>query len=246
MRSENWVIYLGVNSFSEELYIPILLIHIISGGLALLIGSIILFRKKGDALHKSFGMVFVYSMISSCFAALVLSLLKSNVFLFLIGFLTLYMIATGVRYQTVIRRRVKARRVKWTDWTMTVLLGIFSIFLTYLSIVSFLNSKYFGMVFVMFAAIGYLMIYQDFINLRGKAKVQNFGLLMHIQRMTGSYIASLTAFLVVNITFLPGFIIWILPTMSILPFIIRWTRKYKKLKKSRYSRLQLDMQRLKD
>jgi hypothetical protein len=43
--------------------------------------------------------------------------------------------------------------------------------------------------------------------------------------MTGSYIASSTAFLVVNNTILPGIIAWLIPTVLLVPLIIMWSRK---------------------
>ncbi|MEJ7684882.1 MAG: hypothetical protein WKG06_44950 [Segetibacter sp.] len=45
--------------------------------------------------------------------------------------------------------------------------------------------------------------------------------------MTGSYVASATAFLVVNNKILPNIIAWLLPTIIIVPLIVSWTRKYK-------------------
>jgi hypothetical protein len=48
--------------------------------------------------------------------------------------------------------------------------------------------------------------------------------------MIGAYIASITAFLVVNIDFVPGAILWLLPTFLMVPLIIVWSNKYKILK----------------
>jgi hypothetical protein len=70
---------------------------------------------------------------------------------------------------------------------------------------------------------------QDFKNFRNKSKVKNFWLTTHIQRMTGSYIASATAFLVVNNTILLGVISWLLPTAILTPLIVIWVRKYQVL-----------------
>jgi len=52
-------------------------------------------------------------------------------------------------------------------------------------------------------------------------------LVTHLQRMIGAYIASLTAFLVVNNTILPGVIAWLLPSVLLVPFIMAWSKKYK-------------------
>lgn len=231
-----------MNSFSEELYIPVLILHIVSGVIALLVGTVNLMRKKGDEIHKSIGSLFVLAMLISSFSSIILSIIKSNVFLFLIGFLTLYLIGMGIRYPSSLRRRVRHKRVKWTDWILPFLLMIYSVCLFYLCIVSFWRGKSFGYVLLMFGLIGAMMVYQDFINLSGRSKEYNFGVIMHIQRMVGSYIAALTAFLVVNITLLPGFVIWTLPTLLFTPFIVYWTRKYRGIKKIRPPRLKVEIE----
>ena len=45
--------------------------------------------------------------------------------------------------------------------------------------------------------------------------------------MMGSYIAAMTAFIVVNNTILPEIVAWLLPTVIVTPLIIKWSRKYK-------------------
>ena len=90
----------------------------------------------------------------------------------------------------------------------------------------FLQQEKFGIVFVVFGFISLRFMYTDWQNYTGKAKEKNYWLLAHLQRMTGAYIASLTAFLVVN-KILPGIIVWLLPTVILTPLIIVWTRKYR-------------------
>jgi len=45
--------------------------------------------------------------------------------------------------------------------------------------------------------------------------------------MMGSYIAAVTAFLLVNNEILPPVSVWLLPTVVIAPLITIWTRRYK-------------------
>jgi uncharacterized membrane protein YbaN (DUF454 family) len=48
--------------------------------------------------------------------------------------------------------------------------------------------------------------------------------------MTGAFIASATAFLVVNAKYfpdiIPGFVYWLLPTIIFTPLIVKWSKKY--------------------
>jgi len=213
----------------ENLFIPLLIVHIISGSVSLLSGLANIIRKKGDGAHKQVGLVFVVAMLVASFSALAMSVLKENLFLFTIGFFTIYMIGTGVRYLKI-KRRVIAKRVKWNDWILSVLMFFFGSFLIFKGIVMLTHINWFGTVLCVFGGISIMMVSQDIINLRGNSKYKNFGLLTHIQRMIGAYIASVTAFLVVNIDFLPGAILWLLPTFLMVPLIIVWSNKFKILK----------------
>ena len=103
-------------------------------------------------------------------------------------------------------------------------LFIVGVFTLYIKL--FLQQEKFGIVFVVFGFISLRFVYTDWQNYTGKAKEKNYWLLAHLQRMTGAYIASLTAFLVVN-KILPGIIVWLLPTVILTPLIIVWTRKYR-------------------
>jgi uncharacterized membrane protein len=213
----------------ENFFIPLLIIHIVSGSVSLLSGFVNILRRKGDRAHKQFGQVFVIAMLVAAFSALLMSVLRENLFLFVIGFFTIYMIGTGVRYLKI-KRRVIAKRVRWNDWTLSVLMFFFGLFLIFKGITMLIHSNLFGSVLTTFGLISILMVYQDIINLRGNSNFKNFGLLTHIQRMIGAYIASITAFLVVNIDFVPGAILWLLPTFLMVPLIIVWSNKFKILK----------------
>lgn len=90
-----------------------------------------------------------------------------------------------------------------------------------------LSSNNFGIVLLVFGFISISMAYQDFKNYQGRNSNKNFWLLVHIQRMMGSYIAAMTAFIVVNNTILPGIVAWLLPTVIVTPLIFKWSRKYK-------------------
>jgi hypothetical protein len=48
----------------------------------------------------------------------------------------------------------------------------------------------------------------------------------HIQRMAGAWIASLTAFAVVNLTMLPDPVVWLGPTVLVSPLVTYWTRRH--------------------
>jgi hypothetical protein len=69
------------------------------------------------------------------------------------------------------------------------------------------------------------MARKDIALYKGNIKNKNYWLLIHIQRMVGSYIAALTAFLVVNNTYLPPLMAWLMPTIIMTPLIFYWSKK---------------------
>jgi len=87
-----------------------------------------------------------------------------------------------------------------------------------------IKSNFFGLVFITFGLSGLLFVKHDFTNYKGKSRSHNYWLLAHLQRMTGGYIAALTAFLVVNGKYFPlqrsSFLFWLLPTIILVPLII--------------------------
>lgn len=115
---------------------------------------------------------------------------------------------------------------------MTIGMLLFAIAFIGFGIYHIVKDNYFGIVFIVFGSIGLLFSYQDNLNFKGKSKIKNYFLTTHIQRMTGSYIASTTAFLVVNNTILPSILAWLLPTILIVPLIVIWTINYKIVNKN--------------
>ena len=52
-------------------------IHIAAGGLAMVLGAVALFVKKGGTIHRRSGMLFVYAMLVMGITASILGFLKS-------------------------------------------------------------------------------------------------------------------------------------------------------------------------
>lgn len=214
----------------ESIYNVSLILHIVSGAVGLLTGFVNIFRKKGDKNHKLVGKLFSYSMLTTGFTSLLLSVIHPNYFLFIVGVFTLYLVGTGYRY-IYFKMRNNDAKPKSLDYlityTMLITGALFSIF----GIWNIIYSNFFGIVFLMFGGISLGFVRADLKNYKGTSNVKNFWLTAHLQRMTGAFIAALTAFLVVNAKYFPDFIplafFWMLPTAILVPFIVKWSRKYK-------------------
>ncbi len=221
----------------DKLFKIFLVIHIISGAIGLISGTMNIIRKKGDKNHKLVGKMFLYSMLSVALTSLILSSLKTNHFLFIVGVFTFYMVLTANRYLSL-KEIGLTQKPKIIDWLMTITMLLFGIVFLVFGIYNLTKGKNFGIVFIVFGSLGLRMVSKDIKYFKGKMKIKNYWLIAHLQRMVGAYIAALTAFLVVNGRhvgeILPSFLVWLLPTIILFPVIIMWTRKYKIIKKENH------------
>ena len=210
----------------EIIFKVFLFIHIISGTVGLLSGTLNMINKKGNKLHKQIGQIFFYGMLINGISALVVAGIHFNVFLFIVGIFSIYMLSTAQRF-LFLREIYTGQKPKNGDWIVTYSMLLFGLcFMIYGgTLVAF--SKNFGIVLLVFGIISLLMVKQDIAIYRGNIKNTNYWLLIHISRMIGTYIASITAFLVVNNTILPGLVVWLAPTVLLTPLIFYWINKYK-------------------
>ena len=210
-----------------------LILHIVGGSVGLLTGMINILRKKGDKNHKIIGKIFYGSMLTTGISSLALAYLRPNFFLFMVGVFTLYMVTSGQRY--LLHKRQDRLTSKHIEWTITILMLLAGLLFVGIGILTIIKSNFFGLVFVTFGALGLLFVRQDFKNYNGKTTIKNHWLIGHLQRMTGGFIAALTAFLVVNAKYfpdqIPSFVYWLLPTIILTPLIIKWSRKHEIKKK---------------
>ncbi len=200
----------------------LLAIHITGGGLSLVLGSYAMLAKKGGRRHKAIGNIYFYAMLTASLVSLVMAALHPNYFLFIIGVFTAYMLLTGKRYLG----KKSTADVTRVDWLITITMLIFALAFLGLGISYLLGGSLFGIVLAVFGITAGLFVSVDYRNYSGRSMLKNYWLTAHFQRMIGSYIASATAFLVVNNQVLPGVVAWLLPTAILTPLIVRWSKKY--------------------
>jgi len=205
-----------------NLFNTLLVFHIAGGSIGLLTGSIVMMLKKGDKNHVRLGNIYFYSLLLSAIVSFPMSYLHSNWFLFIVGVFTSYMLLTGKSY---LDKRTSAE-VKVTDWILAGTMLLFGLGFLGIGLLNVFKGVYFGIVLIVFGGISLSFVLQDWANFTGRARVKNFWLTTHLQRMIGSYIASATAFIVVNNHVIPGVIAWLLPTIVLTPLIGIWTKKY--------------------
>jgi uncharacterized membrane protein len=99
-----------------NLFDILLFTHIAGGAISLILGLIVLIIKKGNKRHKLIGNIYFYSMLFSAVSALPMSYLHPNLFLFIIGVFTSYMLLTGKRYLNM----KSAADFGTLDWVYTI------------------------------------------------------------------------------------------------------------------------------
>jgi len=159
-------------------------VHIIAGGLAIILGGVALVASKGATLHRRSGLLFVYAMltmgISGSILALRLSLTNVNV---LGGFMAAYFVITGLT--TVRPASAWTRRLNWAALGVAIALVVIEIgmgFKAYASPGRALNGVPFFMPFFM-ATIVTLAAAGDIRMLRPGALRAGPRLARHLWRM---------------------------------------------------------------
>jgi uncharacterized membrane protein len=201
----------------ETLLTLALILHIVAGSSALLTGSVSMISKKGDRMHKRFGKIFFYSMMVVSFSAFFLSVIKGILFLTLVGIFVFYQTYSGLR-----AIRNKSLRHNLLDGAI--------IFTAFVNGIVMLYTR--NIVLAVFGGITMILMFTEIrifvANKQNKELPRLTWLTKHLGMMIGSYIGTLTAFLVVNISFEPGWIIWLAPSVVFVPLMQYWTWKYTK------------------
>ncbi len=201
--------------------------HIIAGGLGLLSGTVVMLMRKGDAAHRLLGLVFSVSMLLSALAGMLLSYFISNLFLFVVGVFTLYLVGTGHRYN-YLRKLNEGQRPALIDWLLLGGMALSGLVFVVFGAWLVARGQSFAAVLLVFGVVGLLSVWEDWRIFGGLIKEKNYWQIMHLQRMVGGYIAAVTAFLVVNARHFPEaiplFVYWLLPTVIFVPLMSAWSK----------------------
>ncbi|MFT5512902.1 MAG: putative membrane protein [Bacteroidia bacterium] len=195
--------------------------HIGLGGIALLAGATALIAKKGLWLHKKSGKVFLYSMALSAVISLVVALIPDheNSFLFAIGVMSLYFVISGYRSLRYKHKNVNLLSDKIISGAI-IITGIFMI------IFPILRSGKLNVILFVFGLLGVGFGILDLNNYRDLKTLRKDWLKSHLGKMTGGYIAAVSAFFIVN-QILPGIWNWFTPGFVGAGFIVYRLRKLK-------------------
>ena len=198
-------------------------IHILAGTIALLAAAFAICSEKGKKIHITAGRTYFWGMAGIFLTALPMSIITSNVFLFLIAFFSFYLAFAGRRFAQ--NRKGIASIVDWIAVGFMIAAGLgMWVLAVFYSIEN--NSQYITLTVFGFLAIA--LGYTDYKTYKRQEATGKKRIARHLSNMMGGTIAVVTAVLVVNVNMEPQWLPWVLPTLLITPVIIYWNWKVMK------------------
>lgn len=213
----------------EQLLKILVIIHVIAGAGALIFGAIAFGLRKKTPKHKPIGKIYFWCMTVVFITAMIVSIAKSLLFLFLIGIFSYY--STIIAYRSLRLKKLEdGQKPLKIDWFIEILAGLTFLGMVALGILVLVKKQnYGGLVPLVFGAFGLLSVRTNIKLFTEKPKETLYWLKKHIGHMMGSYIGALTAFLVNQTEHIPinPTLLWFLPTLIIVPVMRMEMKKVK-------------------
>ena len=198
----------------------LLSIHILAGTIALLFAALAVSSEKGKKLHVLSGRAYFWSMVGIFLTAIPMSIINSNLFLFLIAIFSFYLAFAGVRFAK--NRKSIATTIDWIAVSLMILSGLG---MWALAVIYFRNDNSQYITLLVFGFIALTLGYGDYRSYKNKTAIGKERIAKHLTNMMAGTIAVVTAVLVVNVNIEPIWIWWLLPTAVITPIIFYWNKK---------------------
>ena len=198
-------------------------IHILAGTISLLASAFAICSEKGKKIHITAGRTYFWGMAGIFLTALPMSIITSDVFLFLIAFFSFYLAFAGRRFAQ--NRKGIASIVDWIAVGLMIAAGLgMWVLAVFYSIEN--NSQYITLTVFGFIAIA--LGYTDYKTYKQQEATGKKRIARHLTNMMGGTIAVVTAVLVVNVNTEPQWLPWVLPTVILVPVISWWNWKVMK------------------
>jgi hypothetical protein len=166
------------------------------------------------------GTAFLWSMIVVFITAVQLAIIRANTFLFMIAIFSVYLALSGWRYAKYRQGRAAA-----LDWASAGVMVVTSVSMVLLGGVMLISGEMIGLALIVFGGIGAALSYTDLRTLRAGRIDSKRRIAEHLRGMHAGTIATITAFLVTNVSIEPVFLLWLAPTVVITPLIVWWNRR---------------------
>ena len=175
--------------------------------------------RKGGKHHRVAGQAYFQAMAVVAVTAVVMAIMRSGPFLLLVGVFSFYLAFTGLR---AVKNKPPENPARIIDWGGAVAMLVGAVGLMVFAFTAAASD--FMPVALTFAGIGGFFAVLDLYRFLKPADDPIGWRILHMIRMLSAYIATLTAFAVVNLKFLPTFVPWLLPTVLGSVGITFWVR----------------------
>ncbi len=202
-------------------------VHIAAGTIALFVAPVPMLTAKGGATHRRWGKVYFRAMAAVAATAVVLAVWRPVVFLALLAVFSFYNAFSG--YRALSRKRPRdGQGATPLDWAAALVTFAASGAMAVLGVLRPGPAwERVGVVPVVFGVFGIVLAGLDLSKFAWPRADRRQWWFDHMGGMLGSYIATVTAFSVVNFTFLPTAVRWLWPIVVGAPLIALWITYYK-------------------
>lgn len=212
----------------ERAVAALLLVHILAGVTALVVAPVAMVTAKGGPAHRRWGKVYFWMMAVVAVTALPLGLWRPNYFLMLVAVFSFYFAFRG--YRVLLRKHPeRGDGARALDWSAAVATFLASAALIGLGLLkpSPLWVRL-APVAIVFGIGGVVAAGVDMVRFVRPPTERMAWWFSHMAGMLGSYIATVSAFSVVNFDFLPTVARWLWPSVVGTPLIVLWVVYYKR------------------
>ena len=197
-------------------------LHIVAGMVALFIGPLAMATVKGGRWHRRWGKIYFWAMALVAATAAAMCWLRSGLFLFLVAVFSFYLALTGY---TVLRRKSAEVRASAGDWVAALAMLAAGAGLVVSG--AWMGPESGGRwVRWVFGGIGLALGGSEAWHFLWPSKDPRAWFYAHMTRFLAAYIATVTAFAVVNFTAVPAVWRWLGPTLVGTIGITVWRAAY--------------------
>jgi hypothetical protein len=210
---------------SQFIFSILLVLHIVSGSIGLIAGTVAMIASKSGKAHRTAGKFFFYAMAGVFLTSIYMSIAHSNLFLLLVGFFSFYLAATGYRILFLKALHLKKIKPGLLDLCIAGTGLLAGAALLVLSLLLLVKANMFGIVTLSFGSLAVWMGRGDLVKFKHPPTDKKHWIASHGMRMAGAYTATITAFIVVNIQITQQWVLWLLPALIVIPIAQKMVKK---------------------
>lgn len=209
----------------------LLLVHVAAGIVGLITALIAASNRKGSLWHRRIGMVFFWSMFTIGVTAIPVTFYRPNPFLFFIALFSFYMAFAGFR------RGRTMYSPKFIDLVVAIAMIVVALVMIGYGVTMVFGGSGLGWALIAFGGLGLAFGLVDTLDTR-RSRTHAEKVQVHLSRMLGGTIATITAVLVQQVTPLvqsewAQIALWLGPTIILTPLIVVWQMRIQQTGKYR-------------